>query len=225
MPINSGMDVFTRVPWYVTVWEPGYYPLFPINKIPTRKKRGGLFWITLARAECCYKIPNVNRLERSELESPWGRSPFFVCAQATDWALPGAELLQSMADESVSGTFLIHSRWGHLIVLAFPDSTTTGGTPWERHFCAQRDALAVLRDCGVSGIARRHCVGCRRGPCTPASFWEHCCVPGAVQVPLHPGLMQLLCLGIAWHVDCVHVRFWLLGNCIIGLSQKNTPSV
>lgn len=45
------------------------------------------------------------------------------------------------------------------------------------------------------------------------------------QVCLHPGLMQALCAAIARHVAHVHVRFWLLRNCIIGLSQKDTPSV
>jgi len=45
------------------------------------------------------------------------------------------------------------------------------------------------------------------------------------QVHLHQGLMQVLCLGIARHMGYVHVRFWLLSNCIIGLSQKDTPSV
>lgn len=82
-----------------------------------------------------------------------------------------------------------------------------------------------LGDCVVSGIARRHCVKCRCGPWSPASFWERCCVPGAVQVPLQPGLMQPLSSGIARHMGLVHVSFWLLSNCIIGLSQKNTPSV
>lgn len=45
------------------------------------------------------------------------------------------------------------------------------------------------------------------------------------QVPLQPGLMQALCSGIAWHMDHVHVRFWLLSNCITGLFWEDTPSV
>ena len=45
------------------------------------------------------------------------------------------------------------------------------------------------------------------------------------QVCLQPGLRQALRLGIARHMGHAHVRFWLLSNCIIGLSQKDTPSV
>lgn len=75
----------------------------------------------------------------------------------------------------------------------------------------------------VSGTARGHFVRCRTGPCTPARFGSCAVCQEPCRCLYTP--VQPLCLGITRHTGLVHVRFWLLSNCMVGLSQKNTPSV
>lgn len=134
-------------------------PSYQSIRFPIGKKRGSLFGVTLAPAEPCYKeyftvVVHPQQWQmptawtRSELESSHGGSPFSLQAQVGSCELPGAVLLHGITTESISGILHIHSRWGHLIVLAFPAYCHGCDTMGQAVLCV-KNYLSVFRGwCG-----------------------------------------------------------------------------
>lgn len=201
----------------------------PINKIPVGKKRGGLFQVALAPAEPCSQDCFIVWVHPQQWQMP-------TAWTGQSWSPPvaGDLFLSNCRSEvvtclgqccgtaswvkSIFGILCVHRRWGHLMYLAFPV------------YCHQCNTMgqAVLNMKGYPEYSQ-------------GLVWlnGHCQKVGCRHVPLHHSqiLGAVLCArsragaftprsdagtaayGLwAW-------RFWLLSNCIIGLSQKDTPSV
>lgn len=225
----------TKVPCYFTIREPGYYPFLVTNIISRGKKRRSLFQIAVTSAQPCFEglisdcsnfcrallwryiITSVRPQQwqmqtpwaRSELEQSHNRSPFSFQTQIRSCDA----MLHSIMSESISGTLSTHSRWGHIIVLAFPtcccQCDTGGGRAWLKSYSheakceAQACPVAHRQDLGASLCAGSLCRYKRTQRWCGCSAWVF----------------------IAQYMGHVHMRFWLLSNSITRQSQKDTPSV
>lgn len=141
---------------------------------------------------------------RSELEQSHNWSPFSFQTQIGSCDA----MLHSIMSESISGTLSTHSRWGHIIVLAFPtcccQCDTRGGRAWLKSYSHE-----AKWGTGMSS-------GIQAASGGTAVCWE------PVQVQTHPEMMWVLCLGSAQHMGHMHIRFWLLSNSITRLSKGHT---